>query len=135
MPLAINSNMIGQFSDSSASSASQFRFFSLLPKPSFFPATVSEKRRSRTCSPLDCCEIWALRLQPNSEHSHRWEFWYHVWAERNTFHIVAFSFPVETQNGLSKIIIPISLTVGFSWNLDMLFDVQLYTLPPFGFAR
>jgi len=31
--------------------------------------------------------------------------------------------------------IPVSLTVGFSLNLDMLFEIQLCTLSPLGFAR
>ena len=46
MPLAINSNMIGQFSDSSAPSASQFRFFSFSPKTLSFsrrPPNLSQK--------------------------------------------------------------------------------------------
>ena len=46
MPLVINSNMIGQFSDSSAPSASQFRFFSFSPKTLSFsrrPPNLSQK--------------------------------------------------------------------------------------------
>ena len=115
-----------------------FVFPLLLSKPFFFPQPtkpVSEKRRSRTRSPLDRREIWVSCLKQNSEHYHRWEIWYHVGTERNTLLIVAFYFPAETQNCLGKTTIPVSLTVGFSWNLDMLFEIQLRTLPPLGFLR
>ena len=73
-----------------------------------------------TYSPLDRREIWLPRSKPNSEHSHCWELQKHVGAKRNTLRTVPFSFPAETQNGLSKTTIPVSLTVGFSFNLDML---------------
>jgi len=56
-------------------------------------------------------------------------------AERNSFWIVAFSFPVETQNCLSKTTILNSLTVGFSWNLDMWFEIHFFTFSPLRFAK
>ena len=96
---------------------------------------VSEEPRSGTYSPLDRREIWLPRSKPNSEHSHHWELQKHVGAKRNTLHTVPFSFPAKTQNGLSKATIPVSITVGFSFNLDMLFAIQLFTLPPLGFAK
>ena len=82
---------------------------------------------------MDRHEIWAPLLQPKYEHSHRWE--YYVWAKRNTPRIVAFSFPAETQSCLGKTTLPVLLTVGVLWNLDMLFQIQLRTLLPLGFAR
>ena len=116
-----------------------FSFFPFSSQnPFFFPQPtkpVSEKRRSRTRSPLDRREIWVSCLQHNSEHSHRWEFRYHVWNERKTLRIVAFFFPAEIQSCLGKTTIPVSLTVGLLWNLDMLFEIQLRTFPPLGYAR
>ena len=108
--------MQGRFSDwLLCLSISFFLFF--FQNSFFFPPTkfVLEKWRSWTHLSLDRREIWAPRSQPNSEHSHRWEFWHHVWAERNTFRIVAFSFPAETQNGLNKTTIPILLIFMKFW--------------------
>ena len=59
----------------------------------------------------------------------------HVGAKRNTLRTVPFSFPAKIQNGLSKTTILVSLTVGFSFNLDMLFTIQLCTHSPLGFAK
>jgi len=63
---------------------------------------------------LDHDEILAARLKPNSENSHRWELQKLVGAKRNTLHTVAFSFLAETKNSLSKTMIAVLLTVGFS---------------------
>jgi len=132
MPLAINSNMLGQFSD---------WLLSLLYLTISFllssPKTLSFSRRppnlTQKNDDLGLVHRWIV---VKFEHYVRsWEFWYHVWAERNTFRIVAFSFPAETQNGLSKIMIQVLLTIGFSWNLDMLFENQFLTLSPLGFTR
>jgi len=119
MPLTLNSNMLGQFSDWLLSLLNLTISF-LLSSPkilSFFrrPPNLSQKNDD-------------LGLV------HRWESIYHVRSERNIFRIVAFSFLAYTQNGFSKIMIPVSLTVGFTWNLDMLFEIQLRTRPPLGFA-
>ena len=88
----------------------------LLPKPSLFPHTtklVSEKWRSRTHSQLDCREIWAPGSELIFKHYHHWELWKHVGTERNTLCIVAFSFPAETQNCLSKTTIRIRYPLDF----------------------
>jgi len=108
------------------------------PKPFLFPQPtkpISDEQWSRTHLPLDHREIWVPCLQPNFKNSHHWELQKHVKANRNTLRTVAFSFPTETQNGLSKTTIPVSLTVGFSWNLDMLFEIQFLTLSPFGICE
>ena len=122
----------------SAVSFLHFRYLSSpLQNHFFFPQPtkpVLEKRWFWTHSPL-VRESWVPRSQPNFKHSHRWELQKHVRAKRNTLRTVAFSFPTETQNGLSKTMIPVSLTVGFSWNLDMVLEVQFGTLSPLGFVR
>jgi len=116
-----------------------FSFFPFsFQNPFFFPQPtkpISEKWWSRTHSPLDRREIWVPRSQPNFKHSHRWELQNHIWVWSKTFLIVAFYFPAETQNCLGKTRIPVSLTVGFSWNLDMLFEIQFLTFSPLLFAR
>ena len=130
---------INSYLKSAASFWPHFRFFSSPLKTLSFPRSSpnqsQKKRRFRTRSPLDRREIWVSCSQHNSEHSHRWEFRYHVWTESKTLCIVAFFFPAETQSCLGKTTIPVLLTVGLLWHLDMLFEIQFRTLPPLGFAR
>ena len=119
-----------------ASSPSHFHFpFCSSQNPLIFShTTISEKRRSQTHSLLDHREIWAPDLPLNSEHYHHWEFWKYIGVERKTLFIATFSFPEETQNCLSKITIPDSLTVGLSWNFDMWLKIQFRTSSTLGFV-
>ena len=140
--LAINRVILGQFSDwwyslRLLSLSISFSLF-LLPKSSLFPHTtksILEKRWSRTHSPLDHYEIWEPGSELISKHSHRWELQKYVGAERNTLCIIAFSFPIETQNCFSKTIIPDSLTVELLWNVAMWFVIHFRTSSPFKFSK
>ena len=139
MPLAINSNMLG-FSDSLLSLLClSFSFSPFSSQNPFFfqqpTKPVSEKWWSWTHSPLDRHETWVPHSQPNFEHYHRWELQNHFWDYRKTLCIVAIYFPAEIHNCLGKTTISVLLTVGFSWNLDILFEIQFRTLASLGFAR
>ena len=46
-----------------------------------------------------------------------------------------FSFPAETQSCLGKNTILNLLTVGLSWNVDMLLETQFRTSSPLGFRK
>jgi len=116
--------------------------FSLFSSPKPFPFLAAHKTCLRKTMIPDSFTVgssWNLSAMFVTQfrafsNSHRWELQKHVRAKRNTLRTVVFSFLAETQNSLSKTIIPVSLTVGFSWNLDMLFEIQLRTLSPLGFA-
>ena len=83
---------------------------------------------------MDRRESLTPGLELISKHSHRWEQRKYVGAERNTLCIVAFSFPTETQNYLSKTMIMVLLTVGLSLNLDTRFEIQILVFAPLEFV-
>ena len=135
--LVINRDMLGQFWDWRRLLFFSISFFLLLPKPSLFShitKSISEKKRSWNHSPLNHRDIWAPSLELISKHYHRWELQKDVEAERNTFCIATFSFPVEIQNCLNETTIPDLLTVGLLWNFDMWFGTHFLTSSTLGLS-
>ena len=139
--LSINRDILGQFSLHSLRLLFLSISFSLLLllKPSLFPAYHQTCVRNMTIS-----NSFAVGLSWNLSTRIGIQLWTflplgikkkNVWAERNTLCIIDFSFPAETQNFLSKTMIPDSLTVGLSSYFDRWFVFRFHTLSPWGFSK
>jgi len=135
--LSINGNILNQFLDWRCLFSPSFLFFYLLPKAFLFPINHQICLRKTTILNLFTIgSLWNL--------SNKFATQFRVfsplgimkrcqsWEKYCSHH--HFFFPTETQSYLDKTMILDSLFVGFSQNLNMLFEIQMHTPSPLGFA-
>ena len=133
--LGISRDVLGQFSDWRCILFPSFSFFSLL-FPKFFLFPTAHQICLRKTSISDSFTIgssWNLRNTLKTEFLALSPLGIAKTCQRQEKY-PAHRIPVETHNGLSKTMIPVPLTVGFSWNFDMWFAIQLRTVSLLGFV-
>jgi len=137
--LGINSDMLDQFSDWRCLLFPSFSFFSLLlPKPSFFPADYQTYLRKTMISDsftVGSSWNWSTGFETQLRGFSPLGFMNKCWSWEKYHSLCNFLFLAKTQSCLRKNTIVDSLTVGMSWNFDMLFEIQFHTHSPLGFAR